>query len=74
MSKKPKKICLTLHYIRNFIFLASTIIGCISISAVASLIGIPIRITSSEITLKICEITAGIRKYKSIIKGKKEAW
>ena len=73
MSKKPKKICLTLHYIRNFIFLASTIIGCISIFAVASLIGIPIRITSSEITLKICEITAGIRNYKSIIKGKKEA-
>ena len=48
--------------------LASTITGCISISAFASLIGIPIGITSSAIGLKICAITAGIKKYKSTIK------
>ena len=36
----------------------------------ASLVGIPIGITSSVIGLKICVITAGIKKYKSIIKKK----
>ena len=38
----------------------------------ASLVGIPIGITSSAIGLKICAITAGIKKYKSIIKKKKK--
>ena len=46
--------------------------GCVSISAFASLVGIPIGITSSAIGLKICAITAGIKKYKSIIKKKKK--
>ena len=36
------------------------------------MLGIPIGITSSAIGLKICAITAGIKKYKSIIKKKKK--
>ena len=36
------------------------------------MIGIPIGFTSSAIGLKICAITAGIKKFKSIIKEKKE--
>ena len=72
MSKKHKKACTTLNYIEHFLILASTITGCVSISAFASLIGIPIGITSSAIGLKICAITAGIKKYKSIIKKKKK--
>ena len=36
------------------------------------LIGIPIGITSSAIGLEICAITAGIKKYNSIIKKKKK--
>ena len=43
-----------------------------SIPAFASLVGIPIGITSSSIGLKICVITAGIKQYKSIIKKKKK--
>ena len=35
------------------------------------LLGIVIGITSSAIGLKICTIVAGIKKYKSIIKKKK---
>ena len=42
------------------------------ISAFASLVGIPLGITSSAIGLKLCAITAGIKKYKSIIKKKKK--
>ena len=44
------------------IFLALVVTGCISISAFASLLGIPIGITSSAIGLKICAIAAGIKK------------
>ena len=42
------------------------------ISAFASLVPIPIGIKRSAIELKICVITAGIKKYKSIIKKKKK--
>ena len=35
------------------------------------MVGIPIGITSSEKGLKICAITAGIKRYKSIIQNKK---
>ena len=71
MSRKHKKVCTTLNYTEHFLILGSTITGCVSISAFASLVGIPIGITSSAIGLKICAITAGIKTYKSIIKKKK---
>ena len=45
---------------------------CVSISAFASLVGIPVGIASSAATIKICVITAGIKKYKSVIKKKKK--
>ena len=72
MSKKHKKVCTALNYIEHFLILASTITGCVSISSFSSLVGIPIGITSSAIGLKLCEITAGIKKYNSIIKKKKK--
>ena len=71
MSKKHKKVFTTLNHIKHFLILSSTITGCISISAFASLAGIPIEITSSAAWLKICAITSRIKKYKSIIKKKK---
>ena len=72
MSKKHKKVCTSLNYIEHFLILASTITRSVSISAFASLFGIPIAITSSAIGLKICAITAAIQKNKSIIKKKKK--
>ena len=72
MSRKFKKVCTSLNYIEHFLILASTITECISISAFDSLLGIPIVITSSAIGLKVCTITAGIEKYKSIIMKKKK--
>ena len=47
--------------------------GYVSISGFASLVGIPLTITSSTTRLKICTITAGIKKYQSIIKKKKKS-
>ena len=52
--------------------LISSVTGCVSISAFVSLVSILIGITSSAIGLKICIITAGIKKYKSVIKKKKK--
>ena len=72
MSKKPKKVCRALFYIDHLLTLISTNTRCIPISAFASLVGIPTGITSSAIGLKICAITAGIKKCKSIIKKKKK--
>ena len=57
-----------LPYVEHFLILVSTVIGCISISA----FGIPIRITSSAIGLKVCAKTVGIEKYKSITKKNKK--
>ena len=62
MSRKHKKVCTTLNFIEHFLILAFTITWCISISAFASLLGIPIGITSSAIGLKICATGARIKK------------
>ena len=70
--KSTKKICTTLNYIEHFLILAITITGCVSISFFASLVGISIGITSSAIGLKVFPITAGVTKYKLIIKKKKK--
>ena len=72
MSNKYKKLCATLNYIEHFLILASTVTRCVSISSFASVVGIPIGMTSSAIGLKICAITARIKKYRSIIKEKKK--
>ena len=50
----------------------STITGCISISASAPLIDIPVGITSAAIRLKICAIRERINTHKSVIKKKKK--
>ena len=67
MSRKHKKVCSTLNYIEQFLVLASTITGRISVFHFASLIGILLGITSSAIEFKIFTITVGIKKYKSKI-------
>ena len=69
MSKKHKRTIL--NYIEHFLSIGYTMARCISIFAFASLLGIPIGITSSSVGLKICAITAGIKKYNLIIKKKK---
>ena len=66
------KVWTTLNFIEHIFILASAITGCLSISAFTSIVGIPLEITSSAIGSKICAITAGIKKYKSIIKKKKK--
>ena len=73
MSKNHKKVCTTLNYIELFLTLDSTITRCISISAFASLVGIPIGITSSAIELKICTITAAIKNISQQLRKRKKS-
>ena len=47
MSRKHKKVYTVINYTEDFLISASVIIGCISVSAFASLLGIPIGIRSS---------------------------
>ena len=47
-------------HIEHVLILGSTITGCVFISVFASLVGIPIRITSSATGLKMCAKTASI--------------
>ena len=72
MSEKYEKTCKYLNHVEHLLILASTIIGCISISAFASLVCVPVGIVSSAVGIIICAITAGIKKYNSIIKKKKK--
>ena len=72
MSKRQKKGCTTLNCIEHLLNLDFEVAGYVLISAFASLVGISIGVTSSTVGLKMCDITAGIKKYKSIIKKKKK--
>ena len=60
-----------MNYIDHSLIVISTITGCISISTFVSIICIPIGITSSAVGLKICAITAGIKKQFNNYKKKK---
>ena len=66
-----KQICKVLNYIELSLIVISTITGFVSISFFASFVGISIWNTSSAIGLKICVITAGIKRYKPIRKIKR---
>ena len=72
MSKEHKKVCRILNYTEHSLIAISTSTGCVSISAFASLVGIPIGMASFTIGLKICVKTAAIKNYKSIIKKKRK--
>ena len=71
-SEKRKRRCGPFNYFEHFFVFVSAISGCVSISPFASLVGVPVGIASSAVGLKICAITAGIKKCNSIIKKKRK--
>ena len=72
ISKQYKKVCKTLNYIKHLLILPSMVSGCISISAFAFLVIIPVGIVCSAVRTNICAATAIIQKFKSIVKKKKK--
>ena len=71
MNSKHKKVCRVFNYIDHLLTVTSTVTECVSIPTFASLVGIPIGITSSTIGLNTCIITAGFKRYKSVQVKKK---
>ena len=71
MSKKRKIVFRLLNYIEELLTLFSSGTGFVSIPAFASLVGILIGIMGSAVGLKVCVITAEIKKCKWIIKKKR---
>ena len=67
ICKSCKKTCKYLNYIDHLLVLVSTVTVSVSISTFASLACIPVGITSCVGGIKICAITAGIKKSKSTI-------
>ena len=57
-----KVVSRILNYFERFLIFISAVSGCASISAFASLVGVPVGITSSALGLKICALIAGIKK------------
>ena len=72
MSEVYKKKYKHWNNVELLIISVSAVTGCVPISEFTSLVCVPIGITSSAVGIKICEITAEIKKDKSIIKKKKE--
>ena len=62
LSKKHENVFRVFNYIDQSLIVISTITGCVSISAFASLVGISIRITCSAIGVQMCVIITGIKK------------
>ena len=72
VTDKYKKTCNYLNYVEHLLISVSTVTGCVLISAFTSLVCVPVGITSFAVGTKICTITAGIKKYNSIMKKKKK--
>ena len=71
-SEKYIKKCKYLNYVEHLLILASTVTTCTLSSAFPSLVATPVDITSFAVGIKIRAITAGIKKYKLIMKKKKK--
>ena len=72
MSEKYRNTCKYLNYVEHFLIIASTVTDCVSISAFASLVCVPVGITSSAVEINVSSITAGIKRYKPIKKKRKK--
>ena len=73
MSEKQKKVYRALNYFENFLVFVSAVSDCVFVSVFASSVGVSAGILSSAVELKICAITVGIKKYRSIIKKREKS-
>ena len=72
MSKKHKNFCRVLNDIDHLLIGTSTITICVSISAFAFLVDIPIGAPSTAIGLKICVITPKSKSISQQLTKKRE--
>ena len=69
---KNKKVCRAINYFEHFLVFISAVSACVSISAFVLLVVVSVGNANSAVELKICALTAGIKKYMSIIKSKRK--
>ena len=74
MSEKYKKTYKYLNYAENLLILVSTVTGFVSISALASLLCLPVGITSFAVGLNFYAITAGIKSLSYYEEKEQEVW
>ena len=72
MRKKHKKVSTTLNYFKKFLMFVFYASECVSISAFASLVGIPMGIMSSTVGLWICALAAAIKSVNQLLRKKKK--
>ena len=70
VSEKYEKKCNYLNHVEDLLILVSTATGCVSISAFASFLSVPVYITSSALGIKMCAITAGINRISQLSRKK----
>ena len=58
--------------VEHCFILVSAVSGRVVMTCFAFVVGIPIGITSAALGVKICAITAAIKKYKSIVKKERK--
>ena len=63
MSENYNKTCKYLNYVEHLLILVSTVTDCVSISAFASSVCVPVRITSSPVGLNFVQ---SLEELKSI--------
>ena len=74
MSEKYKETYKYLNYAENLLILVSTVTGFVSISALASLLCLPVGITSFAVGLNFYAITAGIKSLSYYEEKEQEVW
>ena len=73
MNEKYKNTCKYFNYVEHLLILGSTVPSCISFFAFASLLCVPVGITSSAVGINICAITAQ-RSINHLQKKEEKAW
>ena len=74
MSENYKNSFWSVNYIEQFLVFVSAFSVSVFISAFASLAVVPVGIASSTIGIRICAITAGIKKHSQLSIKKEKAW
>ena len=72
MIEKHKQVRKALNYFEHFFIFISAVSGCVSISEFASLVGVPVGITSSEIGLKIVQSLQELKGISQISRKKEK--
>ena len=73
MSERYIKTYKYLNYVEHLLILVSTSTGYVSISAFTLLVTIPVCTTSSSVGIKMCAISAGIKRISHLSRRRRKS-